>query len=93
MFFVTTKHPTYVLFSMTPSERAAVGLTEQQEVHLLVRESGGSWRVFAKWDSAVFSHTDFMVAWHYRDEPEDPQDLLRVLPDELQRTARQACLQ
>lgn len=92
MFFVTTKHPDYVLFSMTPSEHAAIGVTERQEVHLLVRDETGGWHVFAKWSGSVFSHTDFMVAWHYRDEPENPLDLLEVLPAELRDAARQVSL-
>ncbi len=94
MYFVTTKHPDYVLFSMTPSERAAVGVTEKHEVHFLVRDAQeGKWRIFAKWNAAEFSHTDFMAAWHYRDEPSAAEDLLEVLPAELREAARRACLQ
>ncbi|GBD27356.1 hypothetical protein HRbin30_02703 [bacterium HR30] len=81
MFFVTTKHPDYVLFAMTPSERAAVGVTETQEVHLLSRSpEGAGWQVIAKWNGQEFSHTDFMAAWHYRDEPSEPARPLDVLP-------------
>ena len=36
MYFVTIKQPGYALFSTTPSERAAIGLTEDQKrVHVL----------------------------------------------------------
>ncbi|MCX8073507.1 MAG: hypothetical protein N3C12_13825 [Candidatus Binatia bacterium] len=94
MFFVTTKHPDYVLFAMTPSERAAIGVTEKQEVHLLSRAAARTpWQVFAKWDGRQFSHTDFMVAWHHREEPQDPRDLLAVLPEQLRQSARESCLQ
>lgn len=83
MYFVTTKQAGYVLFSMTPSERAAIGLTETQRVHLLLRQPDGSWKVRHEWDTAKFSHTQFMAALHYRDEPSDPEHLLAILPAEL----------
>ena len=38
MYFVTTKRPGYALFCMTPSERAAIAVTDdQRRVHLLER--------------------------------------------------------
>lgn len=82
MFFVTTKYADYVLFAMTPSERAAIGLTpDQQTVHLLRRdETLGGWVVFARWPVADFSHTDFMAAWHNKPEPDDVTELSSVLP-------------
>jgi len=84
MFFVTTKFSDYVLFAMTPSERAAIGLTDRQEVHLLKRdEQAGSWVVFARWPGSEFSHTDFMVAWHAKPEPTEIGELLSVLPEAL----------
>ncbi len=84
MFFVTTKHPDYVLFAMTPSERAAIGVTEKHDVHLLSRNSpAAAWQVFARWNGQDFSHTDFMAAWHYREEPSEPASLLDVLPPSL----------
>ncbi len=44
MYFVTSKRAGYALFSMTQSERAAIGLTDdQQPVHLLER-TGKDWR-------------------------------------------------
>ena len=83
MYFVTTKHPAYVLFAMTPSERAAVGLTEAQAVHFLVRASDGAWSVRREWGAKQFSHTDFMLAMRDRQEPAEPERLLEVLPAEL----------
>ncbi|MBI1817935.1 MAG: hypothetical protein HYR72_23400 [Deltaproteobacteria bacterium] len=80
---MTTKHPAYVLFAMTPSERAAVGLTDKQVVHLLVRTADGEWRIRHQWEAARYSHTEFMAALHYRDEPADPERLLDLLPTEL----------
>ena len=84
MYFVTTKLDGYVMFAMTPSERAAVGLTEKQEVHLLVRSTdGASWQSIARWNGSEFSHTNFMSAWHNAAEPADAADLLSVLPKAL----------
>jgi hypothetical protein len=86
MYFVTTKHAGYVLFCLTPSERAAVGLTDKQIVHLLVRDAAcGEWRILREWNVADYSHTDFMAALHQREEPADPRQLLEVLPKHLQR--------
>jgi hypothetical protein len=83
MYFVTTKHPAYVLFAMTPSERAAIGLTEKQMVHLLVRAADETWTVRHEWSAQQFSHTDFMLAVRDRDEPADPERLLDLLPPAL----------
>lgn len=84
MYFVTTKHPAYVFFCLTPSERGALGLTEARIVHVLARPSrDAAWQVVAEWPASEYPHTSFMVAWHRHDEPADPRDLLRVLPPAL----------
>ena len=84
MYFVTTKHPDYVLFCMTPSERAAVGLTEKNVVHLLARQSGNTgWKVLREWPGASFSHTDFMASLAQVQEPNDADELTRFLPPAL----------
>jgi hypothetical protein len=81
MYFVTTSRAGYVLFCMTPSERAAVGLTHGQMVHLLVRALPAEpWRVLHEWSAKDYSHTDFMVALRDVSEPADPQQLLGFLP-------------
>jgi hypothetical protein len=84
MYFVTTNRAGYVLFSMTPSERAAVGLTDQHVVHLLTRPSRtAEWAVLRAWKSSDFSHTEFMAALHAVTEPADPAQLVGVLPANL----------
>jgi hypothetical protein len=83
MYLVTTKHPDYVLFCMTPSERAAVGLTDTNLVRLLVRGPGRSWEVVREWSGTELSHTEFMVALGRVDEPSDPAELVRCLPPSL----------
>jgi hypothetical protein len=89
MHFVLTKRAPYVLFCLTPSERAAVGVTEQQTVQLLARRGPDvDWTLLAEWSGAELSHTDFMVAWHRAAEPEDPVRLLDVLPAPLRDSAR-----
>jgi hypothetical protein len=81
MYFVTTKREGYILFCTTPSERAAVGLTETQTVHLLVRGAlDDSWRLAAQWDVATLSHTDFLLALHHVEEPAEPEGLLAFVP-------------
>jgi hypothetical protein len=81
MYFVTTKREGYVLFCTTPSERAALGLTDKQVVHLLVRASlDDAWQVAAEWQASSYSHTDFMTALHRVDEPADPTGLLAFVP-------------
>ncbi len=80
MYFVTTNHAGYVLFCMTPSERAAIGLTEKQIVNFLVRDSAQAWVVLHEWKASDFSHTDFLAALHHAEEPADPRRLLEVLP-------------
>lgn len=89
MYFVTVGRKGYVLFSKTPSEKAAIGLTEQQIVHLLRRGDGpDDWKLLAEWDANELSHTDFMSAMHHRSEPADPEDLLDILPPELRKKLR-----
>jgi len=84
MYFVTTKHPDYVLFCMTPSERAAIGLTEKNMVHLLTRQRGDAgWKVFCEWSGAAFSHTDLMTSLTLVQEPDDASELTRFLPSAL----------
>lgn len=81
MYFVTTKRAGYVLFCTTPSERAAVGLTDKQAVHLLARAAlGEDWHLVAQWDAGSYSHTDFLAALHHVDEPADLEGLLVFVP-------------
>ena len=81
MYFITTKREPYILFCTTPSERAAVGLTEKQIVHFLVRSSvADDWVVRHQWSASDYSHTDFLAALHNVTEPDDPERLLDVLP-------------
>ncbi len=89
MYFVLTKREPYILFCLTPSERAGIGVTEQQRVQILTRPGqDADWTLLAEWSGAEFSHTDFMVAWHRAAEPDDPVRLLDVLPAAMRDTAR-----
>lgn len=84
MYFVTINKPGYILFSATPSERAAIALTEKQVVHLLVHDAAtNEWKVLRTWKASDYSHTDFMTALHHKDEPNDPRRLLDLLPANL----------
>jgi len=79
MYFVTSKKAGYVLFCMTPSGRAAVGLTEGQKVHLFERARGGDWTVLREWNASERSHTDILIALGDHAEPDDPKRLLDLL--------------
>lgn len=84
MYFVTMNRRGYVLFSMTPSERAAVGITEAHMVQLLVRAAGSDdWTVLHQWKMSDYSATEFMAALHDAVEPADPRELLARLPAHL----------
>ena len=84
MYFVTINRPGYILFSATPSERAAIGLTEKQVVHFLVRDAtSNEWKVVRTWKASDYPHTDFMTAVHQLQEPADPRKLLDLLPAQL----------
>ena len=80
MYFVTSKRAGYVLFCMTPSGRAAIGLSEGQKVHLFERTAGGEWHVLKEWNAAERSHTDIMLALGDSEEPASPRDLLALIP-------------
>jgi hypothetical protein len=78
VYFVTIKQPGYCLFSTTPSERAAIGLTtDQRHVHLLERR-GADWAVRHDWPVDDLSHTDLMVRLGRVDEPASVDELLRL---------------
>jgi hypothetical protein len=80
MYFVTSKLAGYVLFCMTPSGRAAIGLTEGRQVHLFQRSPDGTWQSLREWDASLLSHTDLMLALGDHDEPDDPKRLLDLVP-------------
>lgn len=84
MYFVLTKRPGYVLFAMTPSERFAIGLADDQATaHLFARRGDGTWQIAREWKTADFSHTAFMAALRRREEPQDLSEWLALLPAEL----------
>lgn len=80
MHFVTSKRAGYVLFCMTPSGRAAIGLTEDRRVDLFERAEDGSWRTLREWRSGTLTHTELMLALGEHEEPEDPRRLLDFVP-------------
>ena len=78
MYFVTMKQPGYALFATTPSERAAIGLTDdQQHVHLCERSAGG-WRVARDGPVSEHSHTELMIRLGAVDEPASIDELARL---------------
>jgi len=78
VYFVTIKMPGYCLFSMTPSERAAIALADDQErVHLLERQ-GDEWTVRHEWSVDEQSHTDLMRRLADVAEPASIDELVRA---------------
>jgi hypothetical protein len=78
VYFVTIKQPGYALFATTPSERAAIGLTEdQRSTHLCERTADG-WRVFREWPVDEHSHTELMVRLGTVDEPASIDELCKL---------------
>lgn len=82
MHFVTSKRAGYLLFCMTPSGRAAIGLTENRQVHVFERSPDGAWQILCDWDAAAMSHTDLMLALGDHEEPDDPRRLLELIPNQ-----------
>ena len=79
MYFVTTKRPGYALFCMTPSERAAIAVTEdQRRVHLLERRES-AWEVAQDWAVEERSHTDIMTRLGEVAEPATVAELLQLI--------------
>lgn len=78
MYFVTTKRPGYALFCMTPSERAAIAVTDDQKrVHLLEHQ-GAEWRVRHDWPVEEHSHTELMTRLATLEEPATVDELVRL---------------
>ena len=78
MYFVTSKRAGYALFSMTPNERAAIGVTEDQKrVHVLER-TGEEWRIYSDWPVEEHSHTELMTRLALLDEPATVAELVRL---------------
>lgn len=82
MHFVTSKRAGYLLFCMTPSGRAAIGLTETRQVQVFQRSPDGAWQTLREWDAGAMSHTDLMLALGDHDEPDDPRRLLDLIPNQ-----------
>jgi hypothetical protein len=78
VYFVTSKRPGYALFCMTPSERIAIALTEDQKrVHVLGR-TGAEWRLAREWPVEEHSHTELMTRLAHVDEPASVEELIAL---------------
>ena len=70
MYFVTTKRAGYCMFCVTPSERSAIALTDdQQHVHLL-EQSGKDYVV--RRDVLVNEHSHTAILLRLGPHPEPP---------------------
>ena len=72
------KRAGYCLFSVSPSERFAVGvLDDQQNVHVLERD-GTDYVVRQEWPIAEVSHTDIMLRLGGSPEPSSVAEFVRL---------------
>ena len=78
MYFVTIKRPGFVLFCLTPSERAAVGLADDQQRVQILERRGGEWVVHREWPIDELSHTELMQRLATVDEPATIDALVRI---------------
>jgi hypothetical protein len=78
VYFVTMKRPGYVLFCLTPSERAAVGLVDDQRRVQVLQRQGTDWTVVREWTVEEQSHTDLMRRLATVDEPATVDELVRI---------------
>ena len=78
MYFVTTKRAGYALFCLTPSERAAIAVTDDQKRVQVLEHARGEWVVRREWSVEEHSHTDVMTRLADHDEPATLEELLRL---------------
>lgn len=78
MYFVTIKRPGFVLFCVTPSERAAIGLTDDQQRVQILERRGSDWVVHREWRIDEHSHTELMQRLAIVDEPATTDALVRI---------------
>ena len=78
MYFVTSKRAGYALFAMTPSERAAIGVTDDQKRVRVLERVGGDWRVYKDWPVEEHSHTELMTRLALLEEPPTSAELVRL---------------
>jgi hypothetical protein len=78
MYFVTSKRAGYALFCMTPSERAAIGVTEDQRRVQVLGRDGAEWQVRKDWPVEEHSHTELMTRLALVDEPATVEELVRL---------------
>jgi hypothetical protein len=78
MFFVPVMWTGYEVACLTPSGRAAIGVTDEK-VGRLLAHTGGDWRILYEWPVARLSHTEVLTHLGDRPEPPTPQDILLVI--------------
>lgn len=73
--------PGYVLFSVSPRGRLAIGLTESGLVRLLAPAGApGEWRLLHEWPADTYSATDLLATLAKAAEPERAEEILELLP-------------
>jgi hypothetical protein len=78
VYFVTVKRPGFVLFCLTPSERAAIGLADDQRRVQMFERRGADWVLVREWTVDEHSHTELMQRLATVDEPATIDELVRI---------------
>jgi hypothetical protein len=89
MFFVPVMWAGYEAACMTPSGRAALGVTHEKMIRLLGR-SGAEWRVLREWPVDRLSHTEIMTYLGEHAEPDTAEGILTLIVALEQSQARPA---
>jgi hypothetical protein len=87
MFFVPVMWAGYEVACMTPSGRAAIGVTHDKIGRLFGR-AGTEWRILCEWPTARLSHTDVMTYLGEQPEPDAPEGIVTLIAALLQSGTR-----
>jgi len=78
VYFVTMKRAGYCLFSVSPTERFGVGLSDDQQRLDVLERDGADFVVRQEWPVAQVSHTDLMLRLGAVPEPGSLAEFLRI---------------
>jgi len=78
MFFVPVMWPGYEMACLTPSGRAAIGVTHEKLGRLLGR-AGSEWRTLYEWPVEHLSHTAVLTHLGEHAEPDTPEGLVSLV--------------
>lgn len=78
MFFVPVMWAGYDVACLTPSGRAAIGVTHEKVGRLFAR-AGTEWRILHEWPVDRLSYTEIMTYLGEHPEPETPEGIVTLV--------------